>query len=59
MVIIIQEKILEHYWGEHIHLGYYSSDVQKKVRRWGFWEELLLWVYLEVALERPVRIRKE
>jgi len=21
-----EEKILEHYWGEHIHLGYYSDD---------------------------------
>ncbi len=21
-----QEGILEHYWGEHIHLGYYSDD---------------------------------
>lgn len=25
-----REKILEHYWGEHIHLGYYSDEVQKE-----------------------------
>ncbi len=24
-----QEGILEHYWGEHIHLGYYS-DAERK-----------------------------
>jgi MPBQ/MSBQ methyltransferase len=27
-----REKILEHYWGEHIHLGYYSEEEQKQVR---------------------------
>ena len=21
-----EEQILEYYWGEHIHLGYYSDD---------------------------------
>ena len=26
-----REKILEHYWGEHIHLGYYSDEEQKQV----------------------------
>jgi len=26
-----REKILEHYWGEHIHLGYYTDEEQKKV----------------------------
>lgn len=25
-----QEKILEHYWGEHIHLGYYTLEEQKQ-----------------------------
>jgi hypothetical protein len=30
-----REKILEHYWGEHIHLGYYSDEVQQKVREAG------------------------
>lgn len=30
-----QEKILEYYWGEHIHLGYYSDEEQKQVRRAG------------------------
>jgi hypothetical protein len=29
--VCTQEKILEHYWGEHIHLGYYSDEVQKEV----------------------------
>jgi len=24
-----REKILEHYWGEHIHLGYYTEEEQK------------------------------
>ncbi|TFJ80089.1 hypothetical protein NSK_008646 [Nannochloropsis salina CCMP1776] len=24
-----REKILEHYWGEHIHLGYYTEEDQK------------------------------
>ena len=27
-----REKILEHYWGEHIHLGYYTEEEQKQVR---------------------------
>ena len=22
-----EEQILEYYWGEHIHLGYYTDDV--------------------------------
>lgn len=26
-----REKILEHYWGEHIHLGYYSEETQQQV----------------------------
>ena len=25
-----REKILEHYWGEHIHLGYYTEEEQKR-----------------------------
>jgi len=24
-----RERILEHYWGEHIHLGYYTEEEQK------------------------------
>jgi MPBQ/MSBQ methyltransferase len=27
-----EEGILEYYWGEHIHLGYYSEDVKYKYR---------------------------
>ena len=27
-----EEGILEYYWGEHIHLGYYSKDVKHKYR---------------------------
>jgi MPBQ/MSBQ methyltransferase len=27
-----EEGILEYYWGEHIHLGYYSADVKHKYR---------------------------
>lgn len=30
-----QDGILEYYWGEHIHLGYYSDDDLKKgFRSW-------------------------
>lgn len=25
-----REGVLEHYWGEHIHLGYYSEEERKK-----------------------------
>ncbi len=28
-----QDGILESYWGEHIHLGYYDEEERKKVRR--------------------------
>lgn len=27
-----QDGILESYWGEHIHLGYYDEEERKKVR---------------------------
>lgn len=29
-----QEGILEHYWGEHIHLGYYTEEERAK----GWWK---------------------
>ena len=25
-----EERILEYYWGEHIHLGYYNDEVMRK-----------------------------
>ena len=31
-----REGILEHYWGEHIHLGYYSAEERKPgIFPWG------------------------
>lgn len=29
----LQDGILESYWGEHIHLGYYNEEERKKVRK--------------------------
>lgn len=29
---LLQDGILESYWGEHIHLGYYDEEERKKVR---------------------------
>ena len=29
----LQDGILESYWGEHIHLGYYNEEERKKVRQ--------------------------
>ncbi len=31
------EGVLEYFWGEHIHLGYYSSDEQKKAWKQPIW----------------------
>ena len=31
------EGVLEYFWGEHIHLGYYSSDEQQKAWRRPIW----------------------
>lgn len=30
--MVLQDGILESYWGEHIHLGYYDEEERKKVR---------------------------
>jgi 2-polyprenyl-3-methyl-5-hydroxy-6-metoxy-1,4-benzoquinol methylase len=29
-LMVCREGVLEHYWGEHIHLGYYSDEERKK-----------------------------
>lgn len=55
-----EEGILEYYWGEHIHLGYYSSQERAagykkkdfKQAKYDFIAEMLAWT----GVQRPKRI---
>lgn len=60
-----REGILEHYWGEHIHLGYYTDEEMKKgylrknfiEAKYNFTERMMQWggVY-EQASKGPIKI---
>ena len=55
-----REGILEHYWGEHIHLGYYSAEERAqgykkkdfKKAKFDFVDEMLHWS----GAQQPQRI---
>ena len=51
-----EEGILEYYWGEHIHLGYYGPDVKYKYRplneaQYTFIDEMMKFGGIDPALD--------
>lgn len=56
-----EEGILEYYWGEHIHLGYYGPDVKYKYRplneaQYTFIDEMMKFGGIDPAVDNKAKV---